>query len=241
MFKTALAYTIAEKYGVLESEYLQKNNYRGRDYFIKNGNRIYHLDILLEKFNHIKDSYNQPFKHYRETHSHIPPWVLFKGATFGNMYYFYREQKTEIKNKVISIIFGVPTEIVNESNDLKQLFSDGLSLIYRFRNRTAHSGRIYNYKSEKSKIRFNNIFHNYLGISAKSYRLGYCINDLYTLTRFYNFLKTNKLSISLNVGLSFHLKKHLLEYPNDKEYLLNEMGVPQHLLDSDIDNIFSVQ
>lgn len=241
VFKTALAYTIAEKYGVLESEYLQKNNYRGRDYFIKNGNRIYHLDILLEKFNHIKDSYNQPFKHYRETHSHIPPWVLFKGATFGNMYYFYREQKTEIKNKVISIIFGVPTEIVNESNDLKQLFSDGLSLIYRFRNRTAHSGRIYNYKSEKSKIRFNNIFHNYLGISAKSYRLGYCINDLYTLTRFYNFLKTNKLSISLNVGLSFHLKKHLLEYPNDKEYLLNEMGVPQHLLDSDIDNIFSVQ
>ena len=130
---------------------------------------------------------------------------------------------------------------MNKSNDLKQLFSDGLSLIYRFRNRTAHSGRIYNYKSEKSKIRFNNIFHNYLGISAKSYRLGSCINDLYTLTRFYNFFKTNKLSINLNVGVSFHFKKHLLKYPNDKEYLLNEMGVPQHLLDSDIDNIFSVQ
>lgn len=241
IFKTALAYTIAEKYGVLENEYLQRHNYRGRDYFRKNGSVVYHLDVLLEKFNSIINDNTQPFKHYREKHNHIPPWILFKGATFGNMYYFYREQKTEIKNKVISIILGVPTETVNKSNDLKQLFSDGLSLIYRFRNRTAHSGRIYNYKSEKSKIRFNNIFHNYLGISAKSYRLGYCINDLYTFTRLYNFFKSDNLSINLNVRISFYLKNHLLKYPDDKEYLLNELGVPQHLLDSDIDNIFSVQ
>lgn len=239
VFKAALAYTIAEKYGVQESEYLQRNNYSGRDYFRKNGNIVYHLDILLEKFNNIKDGDNQPFKHYREIHNHIPPWILFKGATFGNMYYFFREQKSEIKNKVISIIFNVSTEKVNGGNELKQLFSDGLSLIYRFRNRTAHSGRIYNYKSEKSKIRFNNIFHDYLGINAKSYRLGYCINDLYTLTRLYNFFSKN-LSVRLNVGVSFYLKKHLEGYPNDKKYLLSEMGVPKHLLDSDIDEIFCI-
>lgn len=237
-FKTALAYTIAEKYGVSENDYLKRTNYKGEKYFIKNNKRIYHLDVLLEKFNSIINSNSQPFKHYREKHIHIPPWILFKGATLGNMYYFYREQKTDVKNKVISIMLGLSVEEIEKNSKLKQLFSDSLSLIYKFRNRSAHGGRIYNYTPQREYIRFNREFHNSLGINSKSYRLGNCKNDLYTFVKVYTLFKSDILSMKLNISLDVYLSNHFKNYPNDKEYILQEMGVPQHLINKSVLEIF---
>lgn len=79
ILKNVLAYEIFKKYGVFESEYLKRENYKGKRFFIKENSKVFHLDILLDKFNLIKNDNSQPFRHYRESHNHVPPWILFKG------------------------------------------------------------------------------------------------------------------------------------------------------------------
>lgn len=55
ILKNVLAYEISKKYGVVESEYLKRENYKGKRFFIKDNSKVFHLDILLDKFNLIKN------------------------------------------------------------------------------------------------------------------------------------------------------------------------------------------
>ena len=239
ILKNVLAYEISKKYGVIESEYLKRKNYKGKRFFIKDNSKVFHLDILLDKFNLIKNYNSQPFKHYRESHNHIPPWILFKGATFGNMYYFYMEQKAEVKNSVISTIFGVSIREIEEKNELKNLFADGIALVYQFRNRTAHGGRVYNFTTYREYIRFNRIFHNRSSISNKLYRFGYGKNDLFTFIKFFSFMPKH-LNEKLNIEVRSILKDYLSKYPEDKNMLLTEIGVPTTIIELDLEKIFDV-
>ena len=36
-------------------------------------------------------------KHYRGYHGNVPPWIMLKGTTFGNLANFYKLQKVKIK------------------------------------------------------------------------------------------------------------------------------------------------
>ena len=44
--------------------------------------------------------------------------------------------------------------------------------------------------------------------------------------------------IQLSVGIRYFLKKHLEIYPEDKNYVLEQMGVPFEIRDKSIDDIF---
>ena len=155
------------------------------------------------------------------------------------MYYFYMEQKVEVKNSVISTMFGVSIREVEEKNELKNLFADGISLVYQFRNRTAHGGRVYNFTTYREYIRFNTIFHNKSNISNKLYRLGYGKNDLFTFIKFFSFMPKN-LNEKLNIGVRSILKDYLSKYPEDKNLLLREIGVPPTIIEFDLEEIFDV-
>ena len=240
LLKATMSYVIGETYTSDQNQYLVKNNYKtGKIRTKYDGSKYSDLDSAFIKFNKIINDDIEPFKHYREVHKNTPPWSLFKGATIGNMMRFYKLQQSFVKDRITSIMFDIPLEIIklDEKNKIKDLFSDLLSLSFKFRNRAAHSGRIYNYKAEKTKIRYNKLLHDRMLIDEPLYRQNLGVNDLYTLYCGLTFLRNRMIAIKLYVGIKFALNQHLELYPDDKSNLLQCIGVPNYDSDDTVDNI----
>lgn len=212
--KAALSYTLGEDFSADQSLYLKPENFRAG----KNRNGVYQRDELLKKFDKIMNDNSQPIKHYREVHNNIPPWILLKGASFGNLVNFIKLQKGTQKNKIISIVYDIPESFVAISTELKDLFMDTLFVCLDFRNRAAHGGRIYNYNT-KSTFRFNPILHERMNVSEADYRCGIGKTGLPALTQAISLFDNKDPSMTLKVACSFFLNKHFELYPGDKEYL----------------------
>lgn len=235
--KTVFSYVLSENYGVIDNAYLDKNLYNLGE---KNSRGQYPLNYLFTKFNKIINYNLEPFKHYRTDHGHTPPWILFKGCDFGNIKYFYNLQKGPIKSQIISLMTDFPIEMVENFDKFKKFFSDTLDLCYTFRNRAAHSGRLYNYRPHNAKIRYFDVFHNskFISVYEKHYRLGYGINDLYTLQKSLSLLENSNPATILAAGIQIAAEDYLKKYPEDKEYLLTALGVPDEKLELNINDIF---
>lgn len=242
LLKSSMSYVIGEIYTSDQNKYLVKTNYKtGKSKKRKDGTKYFEIDSTFIKFHKIIDDDIEPFKHYRLIHHNTPPWILFKGATLGNMMHFFKLQKSDIKDKIVSIMFDIPLEIIkaDQNNYIRNLFSDLLSLAFKFRNRSAHSGRIYNYKAENTKIRYNSILHKRMSIDEALYRQNFGVNDLYTLFCAFTFLKNKMISLKLSVYLSFAFNKHLNLYPEDKENLLKCIGYPNYKSNDSVDSLFN--
>ena len=213
--RTAIAYTLAEDFGVEERQYLYYRNFRQGDTTWSNGHPTNERAILLNKLDHILSRNIEPLNHYRNNHGHIPPWILLKESTFGNLKYIFKLLKGPQKDKVISICYGI--EISDVTDDLKALFKDTLSVVNSFRNRSAHSGRIFNFKSSIHKIGYNRTFHNEINITEANYRRGLGQSDLYTLSKILNYFDNKTAKINLDFNISYPINKHWENYQEDLE------------------------
>ena len=128
------------------------------------------------------------------------------------------------KDKVISICYGI--DISDVTDDFKSLFKDTLSVVHSFRNRAAHSGRIFNFKSTIHQIGYNKTFHNEIKITPAQYRRGLGQSDLYTLSKILSYFENGMAKINLDFYISYPIKKHCEIYKEDLELLANEMNYP---------------
>ncbi|WP_308553778.1 Abi family protein [uncultured Peptoniphilus sp.] len=241
MFKAAMSYVIGEEFTSDQNSYLKKENYKtGKIHSRNDGSKYYDIDSTFVKFDKILNDNKEPFKHYRDVHGNTPPWILFKGATLGNMMHFFKLQRGNIKDNIISIMFGIPVEVIKADKDniIKNLFSDLLFLVFSFRNRAAHSGRIYNYQPEVTKIRYNEILHNRMNVNESLYRKGFGNNDLFTLFCGLTFLQNKKVALKLAVSLQLILNRHVELYKEDKPNLLKCIGYYDFTTDDSFENIF---
>ncbi|MBS7057412.1 MAG: Abi family protein [Streptococcus salivarius] len=229
--RTAISYIIAKDFGVQESEYLKRNNYNPG----KKNKKGYQIDQLLGKLNKISQDKIEPYKHYREVHGHIPPWILLKGTTLGNLVTMIKLLKPEQKNQVVSTCLGLPVELV--TNDLKETFSEMLFLILAFRNRAAHSGRLFNFKSDKYSMQFREFFHERMGIDQAKYRKGFGKNDLFTLFNVVSLFANGIAKSRLNFGVFYFLKQHLRNFPEDDVMFSIGTGMPMTFLEEQIERI----
>ena len=232
--KTALGYALSEKYGVDENIYLSRTNFDSGKQLKSN---YFEIDKSLKVMKKLCKNTLEPYKHYRETHCHIPPWILFKQATFGNIYHFYKLQKSEIKNHVIHMMTGLPLEIIEyeaeqTNQPLRFLFSDTIKLAYKFRNRSAHGGRIYNYRPDNADIRYNQYLHKRMGIDEASYRFGFGRNDLFTLMSALSFLEDQNIFFMLCLNADHYLRKYLKLYPDERNQMLRQFGLNDLLIES---------
>ncbi|MDO5096357.1 MAG: Abi family protein [Peptostreptococcaceae bacterium] len=244
ILKGAMSYVLSSKFGVDKKDYLKRTNYKSGKYCgysDPNGNKVYEIDQLIKKFNKIASDDVQPFKHYRDKHGHIPLWILFKGATFGNMCKLFSLLKSDMKDEVISVMMGIPVPLVKLSIETKNLFTDLLALCNKFRNRASHSGRIFNYRAETATIRYNPTLHPLIRVSKTMHKRGFGKNDLFVLLCTLAKIQAPSPHFHLNFSLEYHLKKHLELFPDDKNFLLSEMGVPKVLMQQDIKDIFSAK
>lgn len=220
--RTALSYAVAKHYTADQNLYLKRENYERGDNKFKNSQR----DKLLKKCQKITQDDSHPYKHYREKHGNIPPWILVKGMTFGNLITFYKLQKSVIKSEIVSELTGVPAELVSE--ELKQLIINILYFLLAYRNRCAHLGRIYNFEVVKNKIHYNKAFHDRMGISRGDYDAGKGQSGLVTLVYALSWFSTTSevypvVSI-LNIKLQNAIRNYLRLYPDDHDFIYSQLG-----------------
>ncbi|WP_423983767.1 Abi family protein [Granulicatella adiacens] len=234
--RTAIAYTLSEDFGVKESEYLNYKNFKQGETFEEHGRVTNERNEMLNILKGFRKRDIEPLNHYRENHNHIPPWILMKETSFGNLKHIFKLLKGPQKKKVISICYGIDIDKVSDEHTA--LFKDSLALINAFRNRAAHNGRIFNFKPEKYPIRYNAIFHPHNGFSEASYRKGNGKNDLYTLYKTLEMFENFNAQFNLEFYLSYHIGRHCKESPNDLTLLITEMGFPKEIMDTLIDKYY---
>ena len=220
--KTALSYVIAKNFGVFEDDYLNLSNYKAGRYNPEK--RETDRDFILNKLRLASNFNNNPYKHYRENHGHIPPWILLNALTFGNLHKFYKLQKSNIKTEVLDII------LKERAYKDKQLFNDLVYVIYKFRNQAAHLGRLYNYNLKNlmhgSNISYNNVFHNFMGIDSALYRQEYGRSDYYTFLNAIKFIDENYFINVLKPGMLLIFTNFSLKNNLTLDKLILEMGFP---------------
>lgn len=230
-FRTALAYTMGKYLGVTEQEYMTRENYKSGKKVEYRGKTEYQRDGLLRKFRHIINDDVQPMMHYREAHGHIPPWILLKGTSFGNLVILYKLLKGKLKSEIVSVLYGLDVEIIDDNDEFKELFSDSLALFLKYRNRAAHSGRIYNYNPDKTIIRYRNFLHNNrLNISEADYRNGIGQNDIRILLATLQMLENKEAFYRLYSSLSKESKSINKKYPGFMSDLSNAMNIELDIL-----------
>lgn len=220
--RTALSYTIAKHYTADQEQYLKRENYeRGKDKY-QDSQR----DMLLRKCYKIINDDSHPYKHYREKHGNVPPWILVKGMTFGNLITFYKLQKSSLKSEIISELTGTPVELVTE--DFKQLMINIFYFLLAYRNRCAHLGRVFNFETTKNKIHYNKMFHDRMEITKSEYDLGKGQTGLATLLSALSWFSTTGEVYQVVTILNFQIKSavdnYLKLYPNDKDFIYNQIG-----------------
>lgn len=213
--RTAVAHTLGEAFTADQNLYLERSNFR----LGKKRNNKYQLDDIMKKFHKIGNDDVQPMKYYRETYGNIPPWILMKGASFGNLVNFIKLQKGPQKNRIISLTYNIPLSLVETSDDVKNVFMDTLFVCLDYRNRAAHGGRTYNFKTDAT-FRFSPLLHTHaMNISQAEYRVGIGVTDLITLTYALGFMDNRSPRLKLITAMDYFAKEHCNIYPNDLDYL----------------------
>lgn len=136
---SAISYSLCEVYGEAENNYLNTNNYKAGK--IQNYNNEYERDNLFRKLNsYINNPKIVPLKHYKRKYDNIPPWILVKQITFGELNMLFKLSSSDVKNKVMKYTLGRKVE----DEKTKEFFTGSFKLFNDFRNLAAHGGRIYN-------------------------------------------------------------------------------------------------
>ena len=226
-FKQALAYSVAKIISDNQTRYTAQSHYNtGRTHH--NHRRIYNdRDRLLQKFNKLIHSDKQPFKHYREDHHNIPPWIMVKGMTFGESIYWYRLSKPEVRFNVISKLLDIDPTLLRASNSslkISQTIGDLLGLYLNYRNLTAHGGRIYNHRSEIYKIRWLPlIYPRFINATRQEFNKNQFRSSLGVVMRTLKIFDNPEPSNNLEIWLQIHLKSYLKKYKEDEKFLLEAM------------------
>lgn len=190
---------------------------------IQTYNRKTERDNLLWKIQKkIKDADEQPLKYYEEKYGNIPPWILVKALTFGELLVLYKLSTTDIKENVIKILVGIEPD----KRD-KEFFAKSMELFNKFRNRSAHGGRMYNYKTNIESPYLGYI-HPIFNISKKNYNAGNDRSDnaafILALLRIHRNDPCRILEYI--VQLDFALKKYKETQPVNISSIYNALGLP---------------
>lgn len=220
--RTAMSFVIAKNFGIYERDYLEPKHYKPGDYNQKT--RQTDLEFILKKLTNATYRDSEPYKHYRDTHGHIPPWILLNALSFGNLHKFYKLQQPCVKNEILNII------LKDNPNKNKTLFNDLVYIIYKFRNQAAHLGRLYNYNLKNlqsgSSVTYNKSFHSNIGINSALYRQDYGKNDYFTFINSVKFIDEKYFEIVLRPGL-YLIFLNFCENKNlPIEKLISDMGFP---------------
>lgn len=226
--RQAVANIISHDLSYIQGDYIKRKNFNtGKQYYNTRAKKyVYPIDDLIYTLNKATKSGKEPVKHYREKHGNVPPWILVKELSFGNLVWLCHLLKEPQKNKVLSLMLGIDQGILKQlmqQADLKLWFHEALLLFLSYRNAAAHGGRMYNHFTASHELSYNQVFHQVFDISPADYRNGIGKSRIGTLHKVIAFFDDKTPLIKLEVGLNNELDSYLKLYPDDKQYMVKEM------------------
>ena len=171
-FKTLLAYTLADKYGVSMSEYFNISNFQ--DHVI--AQKI--IDTVDATLNSCY--LETAVKHYKNNKNHIPPWIITKAMTFNDSIDLFSAFEKNTKDSICDLLF----ESTIPDNYKIEFAKNTLVLIRKFRNKIAHNLKFITYKAPKdNSIILKNISSTYGGnlIERSDFKEKRGRNDIYAM------------------------------------------------------------
>lgn len=227
-FKQVLAYTIAEEYSDDDSIYTDPELYDVGELHRKRNYTETDRDRLLRKLSYITQSNEyEPYKHYREEHGNVPPWIAVKDLTFGQSIFLYKLSKKNIRDKVVSKMFSIRFQLISIIDDdlhIRQAFGDLLSLALFYRNHASHGDRVYNQRSNQFGLRYSQFFYpDYVNESESDFDKGLGRSSIGVLICCLKSLTNSDCYYSLLSWISVHIVRYLKAYPLDKNFLIVSM------------------
>lgn len=209
--KSIFSYTLSQKYGFKESDYLKPSNYN------QSPERNRQVQDLLKKMKrqiHVNGNQHEATKHYINKYGYIPLWVVVKVLSFGITSELYTIMKY-VDQKEIATEFGV---------EVDELLSY-LPILSNYRNLCAHEDILFEHKTQKV-IQDNN-YHASLNIPIINDEYIYGKGDVFTVVLILKRLLSdddfrlflNEVTYELNI-----LEGKLNTISIDS--ILNRMGFP---------------
>ncbi|GAK09639.1 Abi family protein [Geomicrobium sp. JCM 19038] len=222
-FYSSLSYSIAEIYGEQESCYLNKDNFKMGQ--IQRHNNRYERDNLFSKIDKkTKKPKVQPLIYYKKKYGNIPPWILVKDLTFGELVMLYKLSKSNVKTNTIR-------HIMNEddiNDETKEFFLASMKLFNQYRNWAAHGGRIYNY-SPRVSLPYNSQHFEVLNINRAKYNQGQGQSDFSALViGALFFLSDPRDLFEFIIKINNKLNDYQQKQPIQHEKILKELRLPSN-------------
>ncbi|MBC1778809.1 Abi family protein [Listeria booriae] len=222
-FYTNVAYFIGKEYGHEPQKYLDKSKYNTGHK--QNNGKTQRENLLDMLWKNIHRPRIEPLIYYKNNYKNMPPWILTKGLTFGQVYTLFELSKSEIKEEIIKSILGI--DYVDEK--LKEFFAKMMSIFIRYRNWSAHGGRMYNHRC-KPELTFWEPLFTMFGVTKSEFNKGRGKNDLLALTAsvmfFYqsNTGSTIDYFVFLNSNMDKYRDKRVATYSK----VITETGLPEN-------------
>lgn len=165
-FRSLISYYFSDKYGELQSEYLDVNHYR------YSGKLRTKINTLVARLNETINDPNSPYeyiRHYAAHHHNVPLWVVLNTVTFGTLSKMYMFLTQDLQIKVSSNFRGI-----NESQ-----MCNILSVLSQFRNVCAHNERLFSHRVSESIPDL--LMHKKLRIPKKGQQYRYGKSDLFAV------------------------------------------------------------
>lgn len=153
--------------------------------------------VISENTNFRKEE--RRFTHYINHHNEIPLWVLCKKLTFGEISFFYKFLKDDIKLKIVEdLIKEIKKEYSFEIQNEQLMLENILSFLSECRNTCAHDERLFNtiYKINKKIYKIDYKFANSdLNFKSRTFDVILLLKLFVTKTQFKLLIKNLKKSI----------------------------------------------
>ena len=211
--KSFIAYLLSEKYKC--SDFLCEKNFKSGERFATLKKQI--NENLQREFNDSKSN----IKKYNDEHGYLPPLLLIKVFTFGNIAALYSIMKKEDR-KTIADNFNITSAELN----------DYLKVLNIVRNICAHGDILFNLKLNKDTYFNDYKYHRLLKIKKTNGKYQCGVNDLFSVLIIFKSLLCNEDFYQLFIKIE-NLLINVRNEIDDLSYhnLLKLMGMPDNFHD----------
>lgn len=231
--KQKLAYTLAEKYGTNFHDYMSAEVFNAGASLKRQNPRLglySSRDLFFHEMKNICNDNRQPFKHYREEHGVVPPWILVKGMTFGNLRAAITLLNSEDKALLIQRLYSQDILTNANSSDLKRIFHETIKIINSYRNQAAHGGRMYNYFPD-DQFTYSPLIHGTSELSKTAIEKNKVhSSSLYLLNNSMSLWQNSFPAGTFRHNFNALLENYSKKWAGQARLVLREMEIPENFI-----------
>lgn len=170
--KSIFSYTLSQKYGYKESDYLRPSNYNQAP------ERVRQVNDLLKKMKRqirVNGGQHEATKHYINNYGYIPLWIVVKVLSFGITSELYTIMKLSDQR-----------EIAKEFNVDNEALAVFLPILSNYRNLCAHEDILFEHRTQKFIP--DNKYHEKLNIPLINDEYIYGKGDLFSVVIIFKYM-----------------------------------------------------